>query len=69
MIPKYKGSFSIDYREREFHARGGYQQMIPSLHMGTVKRKEQTRKMQESSKKSGRKESGHEGEKSQTRPN
>ena len=57
----------MDYRERGSHARGVY----PTQHtsrMGTAKMKGEeetdTRIMHESSKKSGRKESGHEEEKS-----
>ena len=53
----------MDYRERGFHARGVYPTQYTSC-MGV-----DTRMMQEGSKKSERKERGHEGEKSRTRPN
>ena len=59
-------------RERGSHARGVYPTQYTSR-MGAAKMKweeeAETRIMQESSKKSGRKESGHEEEKSYTRPN
>ena len=70
--PKYKGPFSIDYRERKSHARGVYTTQYTSRMRTTrVKQEEETdtRIMQKSSKKSRRKERRHEGEKSQTRPN
>ena len=70
--PKCKGPFNMDYRERRSHARGVYLTQYTSR-MGTasVKQEEEadTRIMQENSKKFGRKECGHEGEKSLTRPN
>ena len=62
----------MDYRERGSRARGVYPTQ-DTLRMGTarVKKEEETdtRIMKESSNKSGRKERGREGEKSQTRPN
>ena len=68
---KYKGPFSIDHWERRSHARSLYATQYTSR-MGTarVKHEEETdsRISQGSSKKSERKERGHEGEKSQTRP-
>ena len=61
----------MDYRERESHVRGVYPTQ-DNLRMGTLKAKQEeeadTRILQESSKKSGTKECGHEGEKSQPRP-
>ena len=62
----------MDYRERGSHARGVYPTQCAS-YMETVRVKQEekadARITQESSKKSGRKERGHEGKKSQTRPN
>ena len=62
----------MDYRERGSHARGVYPTQYTSR-METVRVKQEeeadTRIMQESNKKSGRKELGHEGKKSQTKPN
>ena len=61
----------MDYWERKSHARGVYPTQYISR-MGTARMKQgeeaNTRIIQESSKRSGRKERGHEGEKSQTRP-
>ena len=70
-VPKYKGPFSIDYRERGSHAKGVYSTQYTSR-KGTVrvKHEEETKTItQQSSKKSERKERGHEGEKLKTRPN
>ena len=65
--PKYNGPVSIDYREWGSHAQSMYPSQYTSR-MGTarVKQEEETdnRIMQESSKKSGRKECGHKREKS-----
>ena len=59
----------MDYRERGSHARGMYPTQDTSrMRTARVKQEEEADK-QESSKKSGRYERGHEGEKSQTRPN
>ena len=64
----------MDYRKREFHE-GGVYPMQYILRMGTarVKQEEETDTVviieREYSKKSGRKEHGHEGKKSRTRPN
>ena len=59
-------------RERGSHARGLYPTQYSSF-IGTVRVKQEeetdTRIMKESSKKFGRKERGHDGEKSQTKPN
>ena len=61
----------MDYSERGSHAQGVYPTQYISR-MGTVRMKQEeetdTKIMQESNKKSERKERGHEGEKSQTRP-
>ena len=68
---KYKEPFSIHYREWRSHARGVYPtQETSRITTARVKEEKEadTRIMQESNKKSGRKERGHEGEKSQTRP-
>ena len=62
----------MDYRERGSNARGvNPTQYTLRIETARVKQEEDTNKriMQESGKKSGRKERGHEGEKSQTRPN
>ena len=60
------------YRGRGSHVRGVYPTQETSR-MGTARVKQEeetdTRIMQESSRKSRRKERGHEEEKSQTRPN
>ena len=71
--PKYKTLFSMGYWERGSHARGVYPRQYTSR-MGTDKgeargRNRHIRIMKDISKKSGRKERGHEGEKLQTRPN
>ena len=71
--PKYNGSFSIDHRERESHARGAYPTQDTSR-MGTARLKYEeaadTRIIVKSSMKYGRKERGYyKGDKSQTRPN
>ena len=62
----------MDYRERESHSRGVHPTQYTSR-MGTLRMKKEkekdTRIMQKSSQKSGRKERGHEGKKSQKRPN
>ena len=68
--PKYTGLFRIDYRERGFHARGLYPTQDTSS-MGTARVKQEEEvdmKMQESSKKSGRKV-GTKGKSPRTRPN
>ena len=66
---KYKEPFSMDYRERGSHARGTYvypTQYTSRMGVERVKQEEETdtKIMRESSKKSGRKERGHVGEKS-----
>ena len=62
----------MDYRERRSHGLGVYPTQDTSR-IRTVRMKQEkeadTRIMQERSKKSERKERGHEREKSQTRPN
>ena len=62
----------MNYRKRGSHARGVYPTQYTSR-MGTLKVKQEeetnTGIMLESSEKSGRKERGHEEEKSQTRSN
>ena len=68
MILKYQNI--RDYRERGSHARGVYPTKNTSC-MGTamVKQEEETdTRIMLDSKKSGRKDRGHEREKSQTRP-
>ena len=60
--PKYKGPFSMDYRERGTHAQGVYPTQYNSR-MGTarVKQEEETdTRIMQNSKKSGRKDCGHE---------
>ena len=62
----------MDYRERGSHARGVYPTQYTSrMGAARVKQEEETdtRIMKESSRKSARMERGHEGAKSQTRPN
>ena len=62
----------MNYRERGSHARGVYlTQDTPHMATASMKKEEETdtRIMQENSKKSERKECGHQGEMSQTRPN
>ena len=65
---KYKGLFSIKYREQGSHERGVYRTQ-DTLRMGTVrvKREEEAEVIARESKKSGRTERGHKGVKSQTR--
>ena len=62
----------MDYRDRESQTKGVYPTQDTSR-LGTARVKEEvgtdTRIMQESSKKYGRKESGQEGDKSQKRSN
>ena len=62
----------MDYRKRGSHAQGVYPTQDTSR-MEAVRTKQEeetdTRITKESCKKSGRKERGHEGEKSKTRPN
>ena len=71
MIQKDKGPFSINYREQGPHARGVYPTQYTSRkRTARAKQEEQAdARIMRSNKKSGRKEHGHEGEKSQTRPN
>ena len=73
--PKYKGPFSIEYKERGSHARGVYDvsHTVYLAHgnskgeaRGRNKRKNNARVARNLEE---RKESGHEGEKSQTKPN
>ena len=64
--PKYKGPFSIDYREQVSYT--GY--LAHKNNKGEVKgRSRHKNNSKRVVKKSERKEHGHEGEKSQTRPN
>ena len=71
---KYAGPFSMGYRERGSNALGVYPTQDTSR-VGTARVKQEeeadTRIMQESSLKYGKKERGHQGESppSQTRPN
>ena len=61
----------MDYRERGSHARSVYPAQYTSR-MGTTKMKQEEEAdtgIMRSSKKSGRKERGHKGEKSETKPN
>ena len=62
----------MDYRERRSHAQGVYPTQYNSP-MGTARARQEEetdrRIMKENSKKSGRKECGHEEEKFQARPN
>ena len=61
----------MDYRDRGSHAQGVYPTQYSSrMETARVKQEEETdrRIIQESSKKSGRKEWGHEEEESQTKP-
>ena len=70
--PKYKGPSSTDYREQRSQTRGVYL-AVYLAHENSIRVKQgeetNTRIMNESSNKSGRKERGHEGEKSQTKHN
>ena len=66
---KCAGPSSMDNRERRLHARCVYPTQDTS-HMGTVRvEQEEIKADKNNSEKSGREERGHEGKKSQTRPN